>query len=216
MEPKMAANASGYIIQSQEEELKRMALELHEGVSQNLYSIHTGLGLLEAGMKDPALKGYTREMTQVVTRTIEEVRLLSVELYPHTLATLGLTSALKSYAKMFTSTLGVVVDIQSSGEEKMLPEPKSMALVRVCQEALINSAKYADVDQVCLRLTWEETSLEIEIQDSGKGFKLEEVMKSDAIMGIASMKERMRLADGNFHVASEPGGGTVVSLFLTI
>jgi len=208
--------ASTYIIQSQEEEIKRIALELHEGISQNLYSLYTGLGFLETGIEDPHMRSYAKEMATLMERTIQEVRLLSVELYPNTLTTLGLISALKSYTKLYTSTFGILVNFESTGDEKIMSERKSMAVFRVCQEALINIAKYADATCASIRFTWEEKSVKIQIEDYGKGFDVIEVMKRNHFTGIAAMKERMVLADGKCHVTSEPANGTTVSISLPI
>ncbi|MDP4552905.1 histidine kinase [Alkalihalobacillus macyae] len=208
--------ASTYIIQTQEEEIKRIALELHEGISQNLYSLYTGLGFLETGIEEPRMKSYVKEMATLMERTIQEVRLLSVELYPNTLTTLGLISALKSYSKLYTSTFGILINVESSGVEKVMSERKSMAVFRVCQEALINIAKYADATNATIRFTWEEKSVKIQIEDYGKGFDVIEVMKRNEFTGIAAMKERMVLAGGKCHVTSELAKGTTVSIILPI
>lgn len=209
-------NASAYIIHSQEEEIKRIAFELHEGISQNLYSLYTGLGFLESGLEDPNLKKYSKEMASLLERTIEEVKLLSVELYPATLKTLGLISALKSYVRLYTSTFGILIDIESQGEEWEISEQKSMAVFRVCQEALINIAKYADTANAVLKFKWEENNLKIKIEDAGKGFNLEEVKQNNTVLGISAMEERMKLVGGDCLVSSEVEKGTTVSINLPI
>lgn len=216
MEIKATNQASTYIIQSQEDEIKRIALELHEGISQNLYSLYTGLGYLESSIEETHLKGYTKEMAKLMERMIQEVKLLSVELYPTTLPELGLAAALKSYLKLFTSTFGVLVRIEENGQEQVISEAKSMALFRVCQEALINIAKYADSAQATIRFTWGEKSLKIEVIDNGNGFNLTEVKESTGFKGIAAMEERMHLAGGEFHISSTVGEGTNVSIVLPI
>ena len=93
MEKRPENHISSYIIQTQEEEIKRIALELHEGVGQTLYSLFTGLQMIESSIEKPAVKNYVKEMEQVLEKTIQEIRLLSVELHPPTLATLGLVPA---------------------------------------------------------------------------------------------------------------------------
>ncbi len=148
---------SSYIIQSQEDEIKRIALELHEGVGQTLYSLYTGLQFIEAGLNQPETKTYVKEMAQLLEKTIQEVRLLSVELHPPTLTTLGLLSAVRNYAKLYTSTFGIEVEIKSTGVETSIPEKKNIALFRVCQEALTNIAKYADTSEAKISFIWGET-----------------------------------------------------------
>ncbi|MBB6454031.1 two-component system sensor histidine kinase NreB [Salirhabdus euzebyi] len=216
MELKAFKYASNYIIQSQEEEIKRIALELHEGISQNLYSLSTGMEFLQSAMEDPALKQYANEMTELMKRTIQEVRLLSVELYPTTIDTLGLISAIKSYIKLFTSSFGIVVDLQTTGREMEISEGKSLAIFRSCQEALINIAKYADTSDAKLTILWGLNTLTIHIEDEGKGFELEEENSRNSFKGIAAMKQRMTNVGGECMLHSEIGRGTKVTLQLPV
>jgi signal transduction histidine kinase len=205
-----------YIIQSQEEEIKRISLELHEGVGQNLFSILTGLQFVESGLSHPHLKNYLHEMTQLIERTIQEIRLLSVELHPPALTTLGLLPAIKSYIKLYTSTFGVLVDLESIGEEKPIQEQKSVAVFRVCQEALTNIAKHADTSNVKMSLFWKEEELRISIIDFGGGFVVDEMVNNHVTLGIAAMKERMLLTGGHCVISSTIGEGTSVEISLPL
>jgi signal transduction histidine kinase len=203
---------SSYIIQSQEEEIKRIALELHEGVGQSLYSMFTGLQFIEAGVEQPHLKSYIKEMSQIMEKTIREIRLLSVELHPPTLTTLGLLPAMKSYVKLYTSTFGVEVDIESDGEIQTISESSSIAIFRVCQEALSNIAQYADTSNVKMTFSWLGNLLQITIKDYGRGFELNE----NESFGIAAMKERMFLTGGDCVVSSKIGEGTSIEISLPL
>jgi signal transduction histidine kinase len=204
---------SSYIIQSQEEEIKRIALELHEGVGQNLYSIFTGLQFIETNSSETKMKNYVREMSQLIEKTIQELRLLSVELHPPTLTTLGLLPAIKSYIKLYTSTFGILVDLESKGEEKLLSERNNIALFRVCQEAFTNIAKYADTSNVKINFIWDKEELRITIDDFGKGFRQEELESSS---GLLAMKERMLLTGGQCVISSKIGEGTTIEISLPL
>lgn len=207
---------SSYIIHSQEEEIKRIALELHEGVGQNLYSILTGLQFIESGAKEPHLKNYVREMSQLIEKTIQEIRLLSVELHPPTLTTLGLLPAMRSYIKLYTSTFGILVDLDSTGDEKLISEKNRITVFRVCQEALANIAKYADTSNVKMNFIWSEQELKISIHDFGKGFQQDEYDIINPSSGIAAMKERMLLTGGQCNISSKIGEGTSIELSLPL
>ncbi|MED3562972.1 sensor histidine kinase [Bacillus xiapuensis] len=207
---------SSYIIHSQEEEIKRIALELHEGVGQNLYSILTGLQFIESGTEQPAMKHYLREMSQLIEKTIQEIRLLSVELHPPTLTTLGLLPAIKSYIKLYTSTFGILVDLETTGEEKQILERQNIAVFRVCQEALANIAKYADTSNVKMNFIWSEAELNITIHDFGRGFQPEEHEITSPLSGIAAMKERMLLTGGQCSISSKIGEGTSIEISLPL
>jgi signal transduction histidine kinase len=204
---------SSYIIDSQEEEIKRIALELHEGVGQNLYSILTGLQFVESGTTEPAMKNYVREMELLIEKTIQEIRLLSVELHPPALSTLGLLPAMKSYIKLYTSTFGILVDLKSDGIEQRIPEKDRITVFRVCQEALMNIAKYADTSDVKINFFWQENQLIITIDDFGKGFHPEEHEQSS---GLTVMKERMLLTGGQCLISSKIGEGTSIKISLPI
>ncbi|MED4227384.1 sensor histidine kinase [Neobacillus cucumis] len=207
---------NSYIIDSQEEEIKRIALELHEGVGQNLYSILTGLQVVGSAISEEGMKSYVREMSQLIEKTIQEIRLLSVELHPPTLTTFGLYPAMKSYLKLYTSTFGILVDLEIVGKEVSLPERSNIAVFRVCQEALENIAKYADTSKVKMTFLYSDTELKISIQDFGRGFKLEEHEDSHHSSGLAVMKERMLLTGGKCTISSKIGEGTSIELFLPL
>ena len=207
---------SSYIIHSQEEEIKRIALELHEGVGQNLYSILTGLQFIESGTKEPHMKHYVREMSELIEKTIQEIRLLSVELHPPTLTTLGLLPAMRSYLKLYTSTFGILVDLETTGEEKWISEKNSITVFRVCQEALANIAKYADTSNITINFIWTEEELTITIYDFGKGFQPEEYKYLNPLSGLAAMKERMLLTGGQCHISSKIGEGTSIEISLPL
>ena len=212
MENIPANEVSSYIIKSQEEEMKRVALELHEGVGQTLYSIYTGLQVIETGVPQPAMKKYVNDMAELLEKTIQEIRFFSVELYPPTLTSLGLVAALKNYVKLYISTFGIEVDVKCHGKEVTLPEHKKIILFRVCQEALANIAKYADTSNAKITFFWTDQDVTIEIIDYGQGFSLQE--KEDVSFGLASMKERMKIVEGNCKITSEIGKGTTVQIHL--
>lgn len=207
---------SSYIIQSQEDEIKRIALELHEGVGQTLYSLYTGLQFIESGIEHSDMKGYVREMAQLMEKTIQEVRLLSVELHPPTLTTLGLIPALKSYIQLYTSTFGILVDMEITGEERAISERSNIAVFRVCQEALTNIAKYADTANVKMSVQWGGTAMKMSIRDFGSGFAVQETMQESRSSGLAAMKERMHLVGGTWSISSEIGAGTNIEIVLPL
>ncbi|MEH7335351.1 histidine kinase [Neobacillus drentensis] len=207
---------SSYIIDSQEEEIKRIALELHEGVGQNLYSILTGLQFVETGIKEPHMKNHLREMSLLIEKTIQEIRLLSVELHPPALTTLGLLPAVKNYIKLYTSTFGILVDLESHGDERPIPERNRIAVFRVCQEAFVNIAKYADTSEVKMNFYWNENELKINIHDFGKGFQPVEPKEHTFSSGLAAMKERMYLTGGECTISSKIGEGTSIQISLPL
>lgn len=204
---------SSYIIQTQEEEIKRIALELHEGVGQTLYSFYTGLQFIETSVNSSEAKAYLGEMNQILEKTIQEIRMLSVELHPPTLTTLGLLPAMKSYLDLYTSTYGIIINFETRGDAILIEDNQNITLFRVCQEALANIAKYADTLKVDLTIVWEDSLLTIEIKDFGNGFDTEKEKKTT---GLAAMNERMNLIGGKCVINSKLGEGTTINIFLPL
>ncbi|MDM5212865.1 sensor histidine kinase [Peribacillus sp. NJ4] len=207
-------NLSSYIIQTHEEEIKRIAMELHEGVGQSLSSLFSGMQLIESAIEQPAMKSYAGDMNQLLEKAIQEIRLLAVELHPPTLTTLGLISAIKSYIKLYTSTYGLEVELENHGIESQISDRESITLFRVCQEALVNIARYADTTKACMIFKWEKSRLLVLIKDSGKGFEVEAAMNK--LSGLAAMCERMHLIGGNCTIVSKIDDGTSIEISLPL
>lgn len=204
---------SSYIIHSSEEEIKRIAIELHEGVGQSLYSIHTGIQFLKANSSNDELKAYAHEMGEILEKTIKEIRCLSVELHPPTLTTMGFTPAIKSYTKLYTSTYGILVEVMEEGLEFPLTETDRITLFRVCQEALGNIAKYADTQKAHIVITWTHKLLTVIIKDDGEGFDVERHKHKP---GLAAMRRRMELIGGECQISSTIGKGTMIKFVLPL
>lgn len=169
---------------------------------------------IQTAVDQPEVKGYLGDMAQMMEKTIQEIRLLAVELHPPALGTLGLLPALKSYLKLYTSTYGIIVDLQNEGTEVQIREQERITLFRVCQEALANIARYADTMSAGIILRWEPGKLSITIQDKGKGFDVDAAMKNSA--GIAAMMERMLLINGRCVISSKIGEGTSIDITLPL
>lgn len=199
------------IIQSYELDLKRIALELHEGVAQNLYSINTIMKLIEHDLIDEKLKKVTNDMNLTIDRVIKDIQYLSIELYPLTISTLGLQSALKSYTNIFTSLYGIEVMIENKGKELELTEQVKIIVFRVCQEALLNIAKYADSDIASISFNWQKSFLTVIIKDYGVGFSEDDLLNKET-PGLISMEEKIKLLGGDFLINSNDMKGTEVIL----
>jgi two-component system, NarL family, sensor histidine kinase NreB len=207
---------TSYIIQILENENKRIANELHEGIAQTLYSVYNGLQFIEKNIENEELKKYTAELIRLSSGTIEDLRWLSTELHPPSLDTHGLYSAVNAYLKIFTSNFGIMVDIKSTGTPVRLSSGTETTLYRVCQEILNNSAQYADTNQILISYTWGPNLLSINIKDYGNGFDVKEKHLSGKLFGIAAMQERLSLVGGTFDIKSLPGEGTTVLVTVPI
>jgi signal transduction histidine kinase len=202
---------TAYIIQAQEEEIKRISTEIHEGMAQTLYSIHTGLQFIQSGVSEE-LRPYTFDMIHSLEQALEELRRVSIELRPPSLDKAGLLAGLNTYSQVFTSTFGIEVNIEVYGSIQRFPPEVEIALFRICQEALFNAAKYADTERVNVLFTWKTDNLTIVIEDFGKGFDVDLIMRNGTALGLAAIKQRIELLNGYFTLHSRLGEGTMVKV----
>jgi two-component system sensor histidine kinase UhpB len=217
------------ILQAQEEERRRIALELHDESSQNLTAllVHTeilqqSLQALPAVSLTPQAREQLRaglvQLTGLAQRTLEGVHTLSLQLRPAVLDNLGLPAALRWLAEDCRQRLHLGVDLhllpQSDGETACGYSPLyETTLFRVAQESLTNVARHAQATQVTLTFMEDAMQVTLRIHDNGQGYQ---AASRPAGLGIRGMRERVALLNGTFCLASEPGGGTTVEVVLPL
>jgi len=206
------------VITAQEEERKRIARELHDQTSQSLTSLMLGLKALENIDNAVLIKEKTEELRSLVSKTLEEIHDLALDLRPSVLDDLGLEAALQRYIKEYSQKHGIAVDLHVSGFKNLrLPPRVETALYRIVQEALTNIVKHAQAQNVGVIMECRNGTLALIIEDDGKGFDVREVMEApleEKRLGLFGMEERVTLMGGSFTIESEPGFGT--TLFVNV
>jgi two-component system, NarL family, sensor kinase len=201
----------------QDEERRRMARELHDSTVQRLAAIVMNLGLLEDAMpgEDSKARKILAGTVALAEQCSQELRTLSYLLHPPLLDQLGLVSALRSYVDGFSARSGIRVSVDAPEDMGRLPGDVELALFRVVQESLGNVHRHSGGGTVKIRLTRAADRLTLEVNDDGRGIPsetLEAVRKGVTAgygVGIAGMRERMRLVDGSFEIRSGPNGTAV-------
>ncbi len=197
------------LIHAQEEERRRIARELHDGVGQSLTSLLVGLKLLNQDDSKDNLPQRTADLRQVAGETLEEVRLLSRQLRPSVLDDLGLVAALERYAADFTERFPrLIVDLHSDLPAR-LPPPVETTLYRIVQEAMTNAARHSGGGTVSVLLTQRNGRVQAIIEDDGHGFDPVAARRSGNSVGLHSMMERAELLGGDFNIESNQNGTTV-------
>ncbi|WP_165422807.1 HAMP domain-containing sensor histidine kinase [Ktedonosporobacter rubrisoli] len=194
------------------EERTRLARELHDTISQNLFSLR----LLAEGMKTiPLEPGVYREKLALVGRTAEtitrEMRALLLELRPMQLEDLGLKEALEELALMYHTRLdlAIVTDLT----ELSLSEQIEQALFQIAQEAISNAVRHAQASWISLKLTAEQEVVALYIQDDGKGVDpLTETTNYG--LGLRSIQEQVRELNGSIRIQSDRLRGTCILVCL--
>jgi signal transduction histidine kinase len=206
------------IINAQEAERKRISQELHDEMGQALTAI---IYNLEMSLQDlpPGLGQTTKERLveaySLTLRTLEQVRLLSLDLRPAMLDDLGLLPALRSYVGRYTRRTGIEVAFEAIGMEEQLGPEMETALYRIVQEALTNVARHAQARSIRLRLECKASTVAVVVEDDGRGFDVEKTRESkpsDSGVGLLGIEERVHAMGGSLCILSQPGQGTVLSV----
>jgi PAS domain S-box-containing protein len=201
---------SSQLLTVQENERKRVARELHDGIGQTLtaikFSLESKLGQMGRWI---APQGISLESINSLTQKgIDEVRRIQMDLRPPLLDDLGILATLnwfcREYEKIY-SAISIRKEIQI--EEEQVAIQQKTVIFRVAQEAFNNIAKHSKANLVRLSLKKKEDRIELAVEDNGIGFDLEGVHKG---FGFGSMRERTELSGGSFAIESTPGRGTVI------
>jgi len=194
------------------EERARIARELHDAISQDLFSLR----MLAGGMRKalPAgspLLAQVETMEQTATGTMEEMQALLLHLRPVALGEGGLVPALEELSGAYRERLGVRVD--TSLEPVRLRPEAEHAVLRIVQEALANAVKHAQPDQIGLTLVARQGRVTVSVRDDGAGFDPAD-SRSRHGLGLRLMAERAAEVGGELRVESDPGQGTTVVVTL--
>lgn len=193
------------------EERNRLARELHDSVTQALYSIvlyadATRLAL--AAGKQPVASENLAELRQMARQAMADMRLLLFRLHPPQLESEGLVSALQARLNAVEARAGLRIDFQVDGRSS-LPLVIEEELYRIAQEALNNVVRHARAEQVTVKLLFAEQHCTLMIQDDGVGFDPAAAQYIGGV-GLQSIRERVTQIGGNLSIESEPGRGTTI------
>ena len=206
-----ARDLSGRLIHAQEDERGRLARELHDDMTQRLALLAIDAGQGERKAASEADGATLRGLRVELVRLSEDVHALSYRLHPSTLRDLGLVDALRTECDRFSRLEAIPVRVEARDVPEDLPEDTGLCLFRVAQEALRNVARHARATRVAVSLRREGEALRLTIVDDGQGFDMERGPRKPGL-GLASMRERSRLAGGTLHMLSGPGRGTTIQV----
>ena len=198
---------AGSLLTAHEDERRRLARELHDDLTQRLARLAIDAGRMESAADAP--EG-VRPLREGLVRLSEDVHALSYRLHPSVLDDLGLVEALKAECDRVARRGDLRVEIEAGGVPAALPAEASLCLFRVAQEALSNTVRHARASAVTVLLSSRSTGgLQLAVSDNGSGFD-PDGPRGRASLGLASMRERVRLLQGELDIQSTPGSGTTV------
>ncbi|MDX3231614.1 GAF domain-containing sensor histidine kinase [Streptomyces sp. ME19-01-6] len=194
-------------------ERARLAHELHDAVSQKLFSLRlTAQAATALVDRDPArAKGELQQIAALAAEAADELRSAVVELRPAALDEDGLVATLRTQIRVLDRAHSARVTFAARGV-RALPAAQEEALLRVAQEALHNALRHADADRVEVTLARHGQGALLRVADDGGGFDPSVVRRAGRHLGLVSMRDRASGVGGRLAVESEPGKGTVIEM----
>jgi signal transduction histidine kinase len=193
-------------------ERARIARELHDSISQDLFSMRLLAGGLRRALPaESVLYPQVEAMERTATGTMHEMQALLLELRPIALQDAGLSAAIDELCQAYTDRLGVAVTAELEPVE--LDSVVEHAVLRIVQEALANAVKHARPNRITVLLKESEADVRVLITDDGNGFDPEHAAERHG-MGLSLMRERVAELGGMFELDSAPGRGTTVHIRL--
>jgi len=207
------------ILEGQEEERKRIAMDIHDGIGQMLTSLkYQAESIDTTRMEEVGNK--LNEIDLLIKQIIREVRKVTFNLRPTVLGDYGLQVALGTYVREMAKLIDIKLEFHSESEIARLPQKIENNIFRIIQEAINNAVKYSGRNKVDVILHQVDDNLIAEVKDDGNGFDArlidERSVNIESGSGFFNMHERSEYINGNLKVETEPGKGTTVRLTVPI
>lgn len=205
---------SRLVLRAHEEERKRVSRELHDGIGQSLYSILMTLNVASSEISASNQTKCLDEAKKMTSNAMNEVKDIAHSLRPSSLDDLGFLPALNTYVAQYKKTYSIEVNLNVVGDQKRLDSEVETALYRICQESLMNVAKYARASIIDVTIDNSEQEIVLTVHDNGIGFAIDDYLKSDGRKGIGlfSMNERAELLGGSFYIDTAINKGTTITV----
>lgn len=215
------------ILQTQENERRRIALELHDEAGQNLTALlvhtellHQQLQLLTTqdirqGARQQLETGL-QQLNQLTQQTLEGVRVLAQQLRPSVLDDLGLQAAFRWLVEDSMQRLNLKIDLTITNfpqQAHPLPPLYETTLFRIAQESLTNVVRHAQTDLAWIDLRYMEDKVTLRVSDKGRGFANEQPGEGSGVIG---MRERASLLHGTLTIQTQEGRGTIIEAVLPL
>ena len=205
------ANVGRRLIEAHEEERTWVARELHDDIGQRIALLAVELGRFDG--EDPGSAVDVRKdlehARRSITDLVKDTQALSHRLHSSKLEYLGLASAANGFCRELSEQRNVRIQFHDSDIPEVLPKEISLCLFRVLQEALQNAVKHSAQKSFIVEMLGTEAEISLTVSDAGIGFDWQDAMNRRGL-GLISMRERLRLVNGELSIQSKPGRGTTV------
>jgi signal transduction histidine kinase len=197
------------IINTEENERKRFAKDLHDGIGPILSTVKMSLSALYGRIKDASGKTILDNTNHLVNEAISTIKEISNNLSPHMLSNFGLASAISTFTTKINQTKAIQIDFKSNMENKRLDNEKEVVIYRAVCELINNSILHSGASRIEIELNKHEKFVTLQFYDNGRGFELSSLRKEDLKgMGLSNIETRVKTEEGVFIMESAPGKGT--------
>jgi len=204
------------IIKTEESERQRIARDLHDSVSQTMSAAKINLSIMgsELPFKDDEQRKRFERVVGMVDDGFKEVRTISHNMMPWALHKTGLANVIKQFIGNVENDL-ISINFFTKGFEEPHDANVELILYRVMQESINNVMKHSGADRVDISLIRDEKSISLTIEDNGKGFDAKNPAFKTG-MGLGNLRSRINFLNGKVEVDSQPGSGTLVSVYVPV
>ncbi|MDH3648229.1 MAG: sensor histidine kinase, partial [Saprospiraceae bacterium] len=208
LEKQQKLMAMDYMVQGQEEERKRIAQDLHDGLGGLLASARIQMQKIQGEIKNFANINLFNQAEKLIYNAHIEVRRIAHDMMPGALIDLGLMDAIEDLAAKTRKEHSIIVNLSKPSADLHLTEPQSVNLYRIIQEILTNTIKHADASRISISIAVDGDLMKLTISDDGKGFNYVKAFKKEGL-GLPSIVSRVKYLEGEVHVETSEGKGTV-------
>jgi signal transduction histidine kinase len=197
------------IINTEENERKRFAKDLHDGLGPILSTVKMSLSALTDRIKDPSGSVILNNTNHLVNEAISTIKDISNNLSPHVLSNFGLASAISAFTTKINQTKAVEIDFKSNMEAQRLDNEKEVVVYRAVCELINNSILHSGASRIEIELNKHEKFVTLQFYDNGRGFDTSSLSREDTKgMGLSNIETRVKTVEGVFILESTPGKGT--------
>jgi signal transduction histidine kinase len=207
--------ALDYMVQGQEEERKRIARDLHDGLGSLLASVRQKIKSIQGQIDSLSEMNVPAEAEKLIGKAYDEVRRISHDMMPASLVSLGLVDAVEDLVADLRSTGALRIHFDHEGSFADLPDKIKINVYRLIQEISANALKHAEANVLTIAIESTSRTLDLSLTDDGKGFDFNEATQHGGL-GMKNIESRVKYLEGELVIDSKPGKGTAIHIAIPI
>jgi signal transduction histidine kinase len=197
------------IINTEENERRRFAKDLHDGLGPLLSTVKMSLSSLTPRISDSSGVIILNNTNHLINEAINTIKDISNNLSPHVLSNFGLASAISAFTTKINQTKAIEIDFKSNMENIRFENDKEVVIYRAACELINNSIRHSGASRIEIELNKNEKIITLQFYDNGRGFDTSKLNSEDNKgMGLSNIETRVKTVEGVFILESTPGKGT--------